>query len=230
MSAKRRERQKEETYQEIIATARQQIAEKGAPALSLRGIARKMGMTAPALYRYFENRDALVTALIMQAYQSLRDQLEATRLSHQAESPTQQLIAVGLAYREWALKFPEDYALIFGTPIPGYEAPAESTFPLARSALGVLILVLKDGQKNGAFHLPKNPPTLSDELIADSPSAAEFAPVLATALALWSQVHGLTSLELFNHFAPMIQDPEELFRMELDHRIQILVQEEIKNE
>ncbi|HKJ27377.1 MAG TPA: TetR/AcrR family transcriptional regulator [Anaerolineales bacterium] len=226
MSAKRRERQREETTQEIIATARRQIAEQGASALSLRGIARQMEMTTPALYRYFENRDALVTALIVKAYQSLQEHLEAARIAHRAENPAEQVIAVGLAYREWALKYPEDYALIFGTPIPGYKAPAESTLPLARSALGVLIRVLEDGWKSGDFHLPDDPPILSAELLSENPNGAELAPLLSTALALWSQVHGLTSLELFNHFAPMLQDPAELFRMELTNRLQILLKED----
>ena len=226
MSAKRREKQKEATYQEIIATARQQIAEQGAAALSLRGIARQMEMTAPALYRYFENRDALVTALIVRAYQSLQEHLEAARLAYQGETADKQLVAVGLAYREWGVKYPEDYSLIFGTPIPGYEAPPETTIPLARSSLGVLMRVLEDGWRSGAFHLPENPPTLSAEMLAGNPDAAEFAPVLTTALAMWSMVHGLTSLELFNHFSPMLQDPEELFRMEMDHQLQILLKKE----
>jgi len=230
MSATRREKQKEATYQEIITTARQQIAKEGAPALSLRGIARQMGMTAPALYRYFQNRDALVTTLIIHAYQSLQEHLEGIRLAHQQESPGGQLVAVGLAYRDWALKNPEDYALIFGTPIPGYEAPPESTLPLARNALGVLIQVLAEGWQGGEFNLPHQTPALAEGLLADNPDAEAFAPVLTTALALWSLVHGLTSLELFNHFSPMIKNPEELFRMELETRLAILLHKENQND
>lgn len=230
MSASRREQQKEATHQEIIATARQQIAKEGAAALSLRGIARQMGMTAPALYRYFENRDALVTALIVRAYQSLQEHLETARLAHQNASPSVQLIEIGLAYRAWGLKFPEDYSLIFGTPIPGYDAPPETTVPLARSSLGVLIRVLEEGWRSGAFHLPENPPALSRQILESDPEAAQFAPVLTTALALWSLVHGLTSLELFNHFAPLLQNPEKLFRMEIENQIKNILNKESNHE
>lgn len=230
MSADRRERLKEQTYQEIIATARKQIASKGAPALSLRGVARTMGMTAPALYRYFENRDALVTALIVTAYQSLQEHLEAVQTKHEGQSYNDQLVAVGMAYRDWALKHPEDYALIFGTPIPGYEAPPESTLPLARSALGVLIRVLEDGWKAGEFTMPDDGPALADDLIARNPEMAGSSPLLATALGLWSLVHGLTSLELFNHFSPLIKDPGELFKKEIYNRLKILNTKEKANE
>jgi AcrR family transcriptional regulator len=230
MTANRRERLKEETYQEIIDTARQQISQKGAAALSLRGIARRMEMTAPALYRYFENRDALVTTLISHAYQSLQEHLEATRLAHLAQNPTEQLLAVGVTYRDWAVQHPEDYALIFGTPIPGYEAPPESTVPLARNSLGVLLRVLEDGQKNGTFSLPTSVPSLTPQILDSNPEMADAAPLLSTGLALWSLVHGLTSLELFNHFSPMIKDPEELFRMELESRIKLLLNKENIND
>ena len=222
----RREQLKEQTYQEIIATARQQIAEKGAAALSLRGIARRMEMTAPALYRYFEDRDGLVTALIVTAYQSLQESLEAVRLAHQDQDSAGQLLAVGMAYREWALAHPEDYALIFGTPIPGYQAPPESTLPLARSSLGVLIQVVEDGWKRGEFDLSGDVPALSPALLEGQPEMAQAAPGILTALALWSLVHGLTSLELFGHFTTLLQDPAELYRRELENQLKLLLTKE----
>lgn len=90
--------------------------------------------------------------------------------------------------------------------------------------------VLADGWQSGAFHLPHQTPALTAEVMADIPDAEDFAPILTTALALWSLVHGLTSLELFNHFAPMIENPEELFRMELETRLQILLNQEIQHD
>lgn len=219
----RREQLKEQTYQEIIATARRQIAEKGAAALSLRGIARRMEMTAPALYRYFEDRDDLVTALIVTAYQSLQESLKAAWLEVQDQDSAAKLLAVGMAYREWALAHPEDYALIFGTPIPGYVAPPESTLPIARSALGVLIQALESGWKNGEFHLSSDAPALAPALLDDQPEMAEAAPLVAAALALWSLVHGLTSLELFGHFTTLLEDPAELYRRQLENQLKLLL-------
>src|SRR6266508_3788019 len=107
----------------IKETAWKQIAEFGAPALSLRAIARDLKITAPAIYNYFPDRDALVTALIIDAFSSFGDsQLEA-RDSVPAEDPDGQFQAIGIAYRDWAHTYPQRYQLIFGTPIPGYEAP-----------------------------------------------------------------------------------------------------------
>ncbi len=215
MTPTRREEQRQETYEEILQTARKQIGEQGAPNLSLRAIAREMGMTAPALYRYFENRDALVTVLIQLAYQSLTEALVAAREAHVEESSAAQLMAVGRAYRDWGLAHPEDYALIFGTPIPGYEAPPESTVPLARTSLGVLIEVLIEGQARGEFSLPETNPQLNAGFVTYAPIVATHADALHVALRLWRMVHGHTSLELFNHFDMLLQDPAELFELEL---------------
>ena len=105
----------------IKETAWRQIAEYGAPALSLRAIARELKITAPAIYNYFPDRDALVTALIIDAYKSFGDsQLEA-RDAVPASKVVARMKAIGVAYRTWAHKYPQRYQLIFGTPIPGYE-------------------------------------------------------------------------------------------------------------
>src|SRR5512141_2660275 len=102
------------TRQEILDTARAQIAATGAAALSLRAIARQMELTAPALYRYFPSRDALVTALIVDAYHSLADALEAARDAIPETDPVGRILNIGTAYREWALIKPQWYMLIFG--------------------------------------------------------------------------------------------------------------------
>src|SRR5512133_1774189 len=118
----------------IKETAWKQIAQFGAPALSLRAIARELKITAPAIYNYFPDRDALVTALIVDAFTSFGDwQLEA-RDSVPESDLRGRMYAIGLAYRNWAHTFPQRYQLIFGTPIPGYEAPLEKTLsPSVRS-------------------------------------------------------------------------------------------------
>ena len=164
-----------------------------------------------------------MTALIVDAFNSLgKSQREAIRGLPEDQLATH-LSALGLAYRNWAVTYPQRYQLIFGTPIPGYEAPPETTTPLARSSLGVLIRILEEGMQSGAFQLPEDPPALSPDLLDSSPEIAHAAPLLTTALALWGLVHGLVSLELFNHFQPLLADPEELFRQELANRMQILL-------
>jgi AcrR family transcriptional regulator len=116
MPPTRRERLRAATTSEIKQIARQQMAQKGAAALSLRAIAREMGMTSPALYRYFASRDDLVTALIVDAYNSLADALEAARHGCPPTDHKQRLLEMGLAYRNWAISHAQDYTLIFGTP------------------------------------------------------------------------------------------------------------------
>lgn len=223
MTPTRRDQQRRQTRQEILDTARNLIAEKGATALSLREIARRLGVTAPALYRYFPNRDALVTELIVIAYQSLQQHLEDIRQQHSLSSAEEQLLAIGRGYRQWGLAHPEDYTLIFGTPIPGYQTPPESTLPIARSSLGVLIAVIQKGVVDGEFKLANNTAELSDLAVADPEERRQLAPLMHTALALWSLVHGLTSLELFNHYQPIITSPDELFELELQTRVQSIL-------
>ena len=117
----------------IKETAWRQIAEKGAATLSLRAIARELGITAPAIYNYFPRRDDLVTALIVDAFTSFG---QAQKESDQpGRSPAERLRILGMAYRDWAMKYPQRYHLIFGTPIPGYHAPAEITLPAAAGSL-----------------------------------------------------------------------------------------------
>lgn len=228
MPPTRREKIRLQTHQEILDTARKQIAENGAAALSLRGIARQMGITAPALYRYFSNRDALVTELIVIAYQSLHAHLSDIRQAHREESHREQLLAIGRGYRQWGLAHPEDYALIFGTPIPGYKAPPESTLPLARSSLGVLIDVLAEGTTRGEFSIPETTPQLSDELASDPSIESNMAGIIHTALDLWGHVHGLTSLELFNHLQALMKDPDEMYEISLQNKINTIIYKEIQ--
>src|SRR5215510_10304073 len=127
----------------IKETAWKQIAEFGAPALSLRAIARELKITAPAIYNYFPDRDALVTALIIDAFTSFGDwQIEA-RDSVPAEDLGERFKAIGLAYRNWARTYPQRYQLIFGTPIPGYETPWEKVFPSSTRSISALFSVVE---------------------------------------------------------------------------------------
>ena len=116
----------------IKAVAQQQMAEHGTAGLSLRGIAREMGITAPAIYNYFPRLDDLITALIVDAFTALADAIEAAESAVESEACGPKILASCLAYREWAIAHPVDFQLIYGNPIPGYVAPAEMTVPLAR--------------------------------------------------------------------------------------------------
>src|SRR5262245_53412119 len=141
----------------IKETAWKQIAEFGAPALSLRAIARELKITAPAIYNYFPDRDALVTALIIDAYTSFGDwQIEA-RDAVPASDQTGRLKAIGIAYRNWAHTHPQRYQLIFGTPIPGYEGSTEKIFPSSARSISALFSVVEDIRAAGNLKVPSFP-------------------------------------------------------------------------
>jgi AcrR family transcriptional regulator len=208
----RREKLRQETHQEILDTARRQIAAQGAAALSLRAIAREMGMTAPAIYRYFENRDALVTALILEAYASFGTALESHALQGTA---MEDFTALGMAYRDWALAHPEQYQLIFGTPIPGYQAPEEETIPAARKTLLVLVAVIEALRETGILNPQPEYAQLPESIAAAMDQFGETAPSIYLATLLWSKLHGLVSLELNKHLHYLIGNPEAFYKQEL---------------
>lgn len=217
----RRSMARQATRDEILDTARQQMATAGASALSLRAIAREMQVTAPALYRYFKDRDDLVTELIVEAFTSFADTLEAARDNHAGDTPANRLMAMMLAYRDWAVAHPQDYALIFGTPIPGYVAPEARTLPPAKRAMDVLvaeITVAFESQKaKPALEYAKPSPVLQKQIAAWKKNYGYPEPTTALHLGLigWTRAHGMVSLELFGQIQPMLGDAAELYREEV---------------
>ncbi len=202
----------------IKETARQQIGEKGAAALSLRAIARSLGITAPAIYNYFPNRDALVTALIVDAYNSLRDALALSQATDE-ESHAERILASARAYRGWALAHPEEYSLIFGTPIPNYHAPMEITGPAAAGAMLVTIGVFDVAWRADAINIA-GVLTETPEMIQAWIEKFEYdgpPEIIHIALAIWAQIHGMVSLELNGHYTafPERDSVDSFFEIEI---------------
>ena len=197
------------------------MAEHGAAALSLRAIARQMGLTAPALYRYFGDRDALVTALIVEAFNALADSLTAAGEAPAGASLAARLWAIGLAYRDWALAHPQDYLLIFGTPIPGYHAPAEITGPAAKRSFDVLVAALQSlrgGRRprlSRAFQSAPAGLQAQVEAWRQRYGYALGGEGLLFALETWTRMHGLVSLELVGQIEPFFGEAGELYRLEI---------------
>lgn len=203
----------------IKETAWKQIADSGASALSLRAIARELRITAPAIYNYFPSRDDLVTALIVDAYNSLGDSQEGALANLPADDHASRLSALGLAYRQWAVTYPQRYQLIFGTPIPNYHAPDEATLPPAARALAPLIHVLQSAYETGnlrAERLAALTPRLKSMLTEwQKFEGRSDAEALYLALVIWSRVHGLVMLEIGNHIPPFLENPAEIFQREI---------------
>lgn len=203
----------------ILDTAWRQIAASGASSLSLRAIARELGITAPAIYNYYPDRDALVTALILEAYTSFGDAQLAARDSVPAEDLIGRLKATGLAYRQWALTHPERYQLIFGAPIPGYVTPMEQVFPAAARSLSALVSVVDALRLTGRLNAPDFPPPHPDFLPVFArwqQFGGEYHPLsLSVAILIWTRVHGIVSLEISRHIPPFGPDGAGLYEYEM---------------
>jgi AcrR family transcriptional regulator len=220
MTQSRRERLRADARIEIMALARQQIAAEGAAALSLRAIARDMGMTAPALYRYFASRDDLLTALILESYNALADALEQSVQACPPQDYRARFRAFAKAYRDWAVAHPRDYMFIFTTSVPGYHAPDEITVPAAARSMGVFSDIVAEAQRAGKLHLSPDDEPRSPALkraLADAEQRYGYPPgTLYVGLIGWARLHGLICLEIFNHTGPIIGDPGLLYTSEVD--------------
>lgn len=204
----------------IKETAWKQIAEAGTATLSLRSIARELNITAPAIYNYFADRDALVTALIIDAYTSFGDSQIAARDAISAEKMEERIYAVGIAYRQWARTYPQRYQLIFGTPIPGYVGPLMEILPSAARSLGALVCVIEDlriANKLKADRYPSVQPGHEEEFGVWKSFAGNYDILsLAVSMLIWSRVHGLVSLEIANNMPPFGVNGDALYMYELE--------------
>jgi AcrR family transcriptional regulator len=215
----RRDEQQSNLQDAIKETAWKQIAETGAATLSLRAIARELGITAPAIYNYFSDRDALVTALIIDAYTSFGDSQITARDAVPAENLTGRMLAIGIAYRSWALAYPQRYQLIFGTPIPGYVAPVEQVLPSAARSLSALVSVVDELRQAGRLNA-ENFPQVKDEYKFGFAMWQKFggnfdALSLSVAVLIWARVHGLVSLEISHNLPPFGADGNGLYLYEM---------------
>jgi AcrR family transcriptional regulator len=189
---KPRERYRAQVREEVKRHAWAQIAGAGVTTLSLNAIAKEMGMSGPALYRYFSGRDELITELVRDAYRGLADTVRAA-----FEAGTTP-VALAAVIRKWALSDPHRYLLIYGTPVPGYHAPEEIT-AISNEILAVLLEVCADTDDR-----PKTPfdvlLSTNREWAAALPASS---PTVHRALSFWTRLQGVLSLELAGHFAPL---------------------------
>src|SRR6188472_658153 len=126
-----RERARAEITAEIVRAGRRQLATDGAAALSLRAVARELDMVSSAVYRYVASRDDLLTILIIEAYDALGGVVEAASAPGRGRTPAGRFLAAGRAVRTWAVAHPHEFALLYGSPVPGYEAPPDTIAPAA---------------------------------------------------------------------------------------------------
>jgi AcrR family transcriptional regulator len=210
-----RARVRAELTREIKDVARRQLAESGAAALSLRAVARELGMVSSAVYRYFPSRDELLTALIVDAYEAVGAAAMKAEKRITRKDLMGRWMATARAFRTWAVANPQEYALIFGSPIPGYQAPQDTIDPASRIPLLLLAVVNDRGQ------VPTDNRPIPRSVRADlrtlsvlaAPEADEAQ--LARSLLAWSQLVGLVSFELFGHLHNVIHDYKAHFDFQM---------------
>ncbi|MFE9248536.1 TetR/AcrR family transcriptional regulator [Streptomyces sp. NPDC007088] len=225
-----RDRYREQTRAEIKQTALAQLAEGGVEAVALTRIAKAMGLSGPALYRYFAGRDELLSALIRDAYDDAAAAVETARQSCAGRPAAVQLTALADAFRAWALAQPHRYLLIAGSPVAGYQAPPD-TVDRARGALGPFVGVLATSPRPAA-ESGADAPLIAEmsAWAAATPAVREWAARytgaeaspeavatgLAGALLAWAQVHGTVSLEVTGQFTGMGHDPAALLHAQTE--------------
>lgn len=218
-------------YDAIKKTARELMRENGTSGLSIRAIARELGITAPALYYYFENMDALVTALIVDGFNGIATAMEEARDAHSDAHPAHQLMEILLAYRQWAVTNPADFQLLYGNPIPSYHAPREVTVPAVIRGFVVIITAIQAVIDAGEVDIPpyllELPTTVEqtyfgivtnvNETTQEQRSIMAEMSIDAMTLGIhgWGQMHGLIMLELFGHLQPVVGDTDIYYHHQL---------------
>lgn len=222
MAGETRQQARARITAELMAAARRQLAEVGAAGLSLREIAREIGMVSSAVYRYVESRDELLTRLIVESYDALGAVAERASAAAAAAAPRDDLgrwVATARAIRRWSIDHPHEYLLLYGSPVPGYAAPEETVAPAARVTLSLLGIV-GDAATAGRLEPAAGPPTDVDPAFAaelaavataiDLPWLANHQLVVAVVTA-WTQMFGLLGFEITNQTRGLVHDHAALF-------------------
>ncbi|WP_210583705.1 TetR/AcrR family transcriptional regulator [Streptomyces sp. GESEQ-35] len=214
-----RQRRRAAATREIVDAAELHITEHGPAALSLRAVARSLGMTVQALYHYFPSRDALVTELIVEAYDDLAAAVQTALDTVADDTDLPRLVVAAEGYRRWAVAHPERFQLLYGTPLRDYAAPVEGPTTQAMRRMSAIFQHELFGGFTAEQLAAADTPALSSPLRAHlahlSPDDPGALPPPATALLLsaWGHMHGLVVLEVFGHTSFIGDHQAEIFRM-----------------
>jgi AcrR family transcriptional regulator len=217
-----RERVRAELTREIADIARRRLATEGAGGLSLRAVAREMGMVSSAIYRYFPSRDDLLTLLILDGYNALGEAVERADAARPRDDFAGRWGAVCHAVRDWALAHPHEFTLIYGSPVPGYQAPDDTIAARLRD-VAVFGRILKEAFEAGALVAPDAAPPPAPAAAEEAASLAPFTPgvpedLVLRGLAAWTSLYGWVTFEVFGQFAGTTFNGGAAF----DHTVRVL--------
>jgi AcrR family transcriptional regulator len=217
-----RERARAQTIADIVRLGREHLATHGAAALSLRAVARDLGVVSSAVYRYVANRDELLTLLLVDAYNELGDAVDAAVKAKPEHDFAGRFMALGLAVREWALREPARYGLLFGSPVPGYQAPASQTEAPGTRVIYRLVAILDAAYRSGGLTAPARtavvPPALAADLDAIRGGLGLAVPddQIASGVLVWTSLFGAVSFEVFGQYgADTFSARDQLFEHQL---------------
>jgi AcrR family transcriptional regulator len=211
---------------DIVRIGREHLATDGSAALSLRAIARDLGLVSSAVYRYVGSRDELLTLLVIDGYDELGDAVDAAVESVDRARHADQVRALGRAVRVWALAEPATYALLFGSPVPGYQAPSERTTGPGTRVIRRLVQVWEDAWVAGAISMDAQavaPRRLSRDLARIRREQGIAAPddLIARGVLMWAALFGCISFEVFGQYgADTFTQPQDLF----EHHLAVLLE------
>jgi len=223
-----RQESREQIEARIVELGRRQLVDRGAAGLSLRAIARDLGMVSSAVYRYVSSRDELLTLLLVDAYSDLADTVDRARETA-GDLWSNDVIAIARAARRWAVAHPARWALLYGSPVPGYHAPAERTVAVGTRVVAAFFDAVAAGIATGDIRLT--------DYFAPQPMSSDFDrirqefgflgddQVVAGCFLLWAGVLGAISLEVFGQYgADTLTDPEVVFDAQLRLLVGVLAQ------
>ena len=217
-----RARARARTLEDITRIGREHLASEGAAALSVRAVARELGVVSSAIYRYVKSRDDLLTLLVVDGYDELGDAVDAALAAVPGDDHRERFLTVGRTVRSWALREPATYALLFGSPVPGYDAPAEQTTGPGTRVIGALVGIYAAAHAAGAM-APGAPSTPVSTRLAASFDAVRAETgtdipddLVVRGVLAWASLFGCVSFELFGQYGPdTFADPEDLFERQL---------------
>ena len=209
-----RDRRRAETVAEIKEAALQELVEAGPGGFSLRGVARAVGMTVQALYHYFDNRDALLTALVVDAHHAAADAVQAVADATRGQDPRARRLAACRAFREWALANRPAFLLLYGTPVPGFTPLREDEVGQAAWRLGQPFAeVVFDGWTPAQLAAVPAAPGLAG---TDLQQMALPLGAAALFIELRARMHGVVTLELIGHLHPFTEHGAAFFDAAMD--------------
>jgi AcrR family transcriptional regulator len=224
----KRQESREQIETRIVELGRRQLADRGAAGLSLRAIARDLGMVSSAVYRYVSSRDELLTLLLIDAYSDLAETVDRAR-DNVGELWSDDVVAIARAVRRWAVAHPARWALLYGSPVPGYHAPPERTVGVGTRVVGAIFDAIAAGITTGDIRLTNT--------VVPQPMSSDFDrirqefgfpgddSVITKCFLFWAGVLGAISLEVFGQYgADTLTDPEVLFDTELQLLVDVLAQ------